>query len=222
MQEERTSPIERAKRLKEVMEICKESKEISKKEFCDRYNISQTSLHYWENAVGGGLTEKGARKIANAMREEEITCSVNWLMTGLGISPQPIKSSSSFKSKVDTNRLEEITETKLIKAEIEHFCDIHYNAITMIIKDDGMEPLYLVNDYVGGKKLDDSDISHAIDKDCIIEIPGTEPICRRITHGQKEGAYNLYCINPKANVFPPFLYNVEVISVSLIIRLWRT
>lgn len=76
----------RAKRLRRLRRLTKKSR----KDFAVTYKISQGTLQNWETARFGGLTEKGANLVLNALKKEHIYCTFEWLMYGAGIGPQKI------------------------------------------------------------------------------------------------------------------------------------
>ena len=57
----------RANRLKRLRRMTG----MSRKDFSTRYHISQGTLQNWETGRFGGLTEKGARVILRAFRQEK-------------------------------------------------------------------------------------------------------------------------------------------------------
>lgn len=218
MPDDKSSPIERGKRLK----LLRSMSGLSKKAFCAKYKISSTSLHYWEHGVNSGISEKGAQKIVDALRAHNIQCTVAWLTQGLGMHPQFIDVRYSLNSIADNNQADfNVNSVKIIHYEIERFRQLNVGAIALAITDDAMDPFYRIGDYVGGKKKHDDFSNKLLEHDCIVETEDKQVICRRLAAGSMPGLYNLYCLNPKTSVYPPILYNIKLISIAPIIRVWR-
>ena len=57
---------------------------LSRREFCEKYDLSPGTLQNWEKARFGGLTEKGARRMIAHFKEEGVYSSFKWLMYGEG------------------------------------------------------------------------------------------------------------------------------------------
>lgn len=217
MSDDQSSPLERGKRLK----LLRSMTGLSKKEFCKKYKISSTSLHYWENAASNGISKKGALKVVKNLHMDGVHCTIAWLSHGLGIHPQfiDVRYAENITVSDDQEALN-ISDIKIIHYEIERFRQLNSGAIAFAIVDDGMDPFYRINDYVGGKRQL-TNFNRFIDQDCIIETEDKQLFCRRFAAGNLAGFYNLYCVNPKTSVYPPILYNVKIISVVPITRLWR-
>ena len=83
---------ERANRLRFLRKMA----HLSMKEFAQHCNLGLTTINYWEQGYSS-VTERGAKKVCAAMREEGIECSAIWLMTGYGEQPKITDSSKLSK-----------------------------------------------------------------------------------------------------------------------------
>lgn len=52
-----------------------------------KYDIGSSTIKYWENGRGVGLSIRGANSIIAIMRQETINCLFAWLMYGIGTAP---------------------------------------------------------------------------------------------------------------------------------------
>ena len=99
--DQRSNSAERAIRLK----TCREMTGLSRDMFNKRYGIPRGTIQNWETARFGGLTPKGAKNIVKAFHAEGIRVTADWLLHGLGNSPQfsdsledQIKQTQSFSN----------------------------------------------------------------------------------------------------------------------------
>ena len=215
--EELASPAERGNRLR----ILRNMSGLTIHELADKYGVGASTIKYWECAKSEGLSPKGAKKFIEAMAGEGIYCSYMWLMHGVGIHPQYIDRRYGNSKKQQNPMGTSLEEEMAIYREMDTFLKETDNAVTLAIYDDSMEPFYLLGDTVGGNRLFGEDIVKAFDKDCLIETEDHQVLCRRFTVGHEAEHYTLYCMNPRTTVYPPNMYDVKIISVAPISRIWR-
>jgi HTH-type transcriptional regulator, cell division transcriptional repressor len=187
-----------------------------------KYDIGMSTIKYWECAVNEGLSAKGAKKIISAMQKEGIQCSFMWLMHGVGTLPHilDVRCASHTPPPIDDNDSSLIEEISVAN-EIEFFCNKIADAVTLAVFDDGMHPHYAHGDNVGGKRLYGENINSALGKHCIVETEDNQIFCRKVAPGSEPGKYNVYCVNPNTSVNPPNLYDVKLVSVAPISRVWK-
>ena len=132
----------RANRLKRLRKMTNQSR----KSFSNLYGISQGTLQNWETARFGGLTEKGAHIILQALQKEGIHCNFEWLMYGAGHGP-------SFDRLLNKEQ-EAIKPKKVLVSSIDEdlktFQRLNHDTIHMYIPDDSMEPYYSEGELVAG------------------------------------------------------------------------
>jgi len=216
---------ERARRLRFLRKMtC-----LSMKEFAQLCNIGLTTINYWEQAYSS-LTERGAKKVSKAMRDEGIECSTIWLLSGLGTQPKIIDPSKL--SKLNYCSLDRLPDTTLreenfsylegnLKEEVEFFQTIYPDNLIHVITNEAMYPLYCKGDIVAGKKLTGDNMELANGTDSIVEIEDNKLGIRRIKTGQSLHSFDLYVINAEASLeFPP-LRHVNVTALAPIIRIWK-
>lgn len=206
--------VERGKRVRLVRNMT----DLTIDDFANKIGVSNRTIKYWENGESGGLSEKGAEKIVEANDILNIQCNVIWLLYGAG--SQPILTGKSYNNALSlTNNITNDSNDS-IKKEAHYFISTNFNAITMQITDDGMEPYLIAGDIVGGKRKQNKDIKNALHKDCIIEIKNQQLFCRRLLPGTKPKLFNLCCINQKTSA-PFIITDMEIISAAPIIWLRR-
>ncbi len=206
-----------AKRLRILLDMLPFSME----EFCAKYNFSPTTVKYWNRAKGNGLTGKGATRIVDAVHQEGVECNAIWLMTGKGSYPLYIDIRKNKSVKQSKILLPHEYYIKKINEEIELFCQSFENAIILQIYDDGMEPSFVIGDFVGGIQVYDKHIQQLVGMDCIVETENHQHLCRRITRGTEENRFNLVCTNQRTAVATPNQFNMKLNSAALISRYWK-
>lgn len=179
--------------------------------------VSSAALRYWEEAMGEGLSEKGANKLVKGINYLGISCSLGWLLEGDGPKPCYLKDLDyQAASKLVTT-----SSTSTNPIDVERQCFLQHNpgAVTLRITDDGMLPVYQLNDIVGGILRSNNLLHQLIGLDCIVETPQALVVCRRLIAGSKPKRYTLSCINP--NTHATVLYNVPIIHAASIIWIRR-
>lgn len=175
----------------------------------EQFNISSNTLQAWEsNKIK--LSERGAKKLNRIFANLGLLCSEDWLLTGHGQPPthfhfQKIDSISSV-----------IDDDICMLRELETFKAINPSPVSIVISDDGMEPLYSPGDFVAGNKKFGPDIRFLIGQNCIIETAQGDTLARKLLPGKSELFYSLGCINI-TTIQQPIIPNVKVRYAARII-----
>lgn len=216
---------ERAHRLKFLRKLAR----LSMKEFAERCNIGLTTINYWEQGYSY-ITERGAKKVSQAMREEGIECSAIWLLSGLGAPPKI--TNPNKLSKINYHAIESASQIiqqenpnysdVKIKEELDLFQTIHPDNLFHRIDDESMMPLYCKGDIVAGKKLTGENMQLANRMDCIVEVEENKLIIRRVRIGHATNSFDLYVINPESSLECPPLRGVKINSLAPITRVWKS
>ncbi|OJA00716.1 hypothetical protein BEV13_02670 [Rickettsiella grylli] len=218
---------ERAQRLK----FLRKMSHLSMKEFAQLCNLGTTTINYWEQGYSN-LSERGARKVCQAIGAEGIDCSSIWLLTGYGEAPCVIDSSklsklnyekfkSLSKSFINEKKPHYSIENKDIKEELAIFKKNYPEHLICSVDNESMKPLYNPGDLVAGKKLTGKNKELAHGADCIVELKNKELIIRRIKIAHAAESFDLFVINSETSLeFPP-LRNISVVSLAPIIRIWK-
>jgi len=215
--EEKSSPSERGKRLKTLRNMCG----LTIQEFAKKYEIGASTLKYWESARSEGLSPKGAKKIIGAMLQEGVYSTFMWLMYGLGIHPQILDVQKSSAQKHLKAMESTFDEEIAIADEVNLFLKHSHEAITLVVFDDAMEPIYTIGNTIGGIRLHGHDILMATGKDCIVETQNGEILCRKLARGNEPDSFHLCALSSLTTVFPPNLYDVKLKSAAPVIRIWK-
>ena len=195
----------------------------TRREFEEKHQISANTLQGWEQGKNP-LSEKGARRVVEALKKEGLMCTVEWLMHGKGMPPRPfdvLNAGVGDSVRTDPVLAElNIREEENIYRETQLFKELNLNSIVLTINDDAMEPYFSVGDYIGGVRLFNDEIERYLGTVCIIEFENNLILPRHLQKGSREGSYTASCTNPKTTAPPPLnLYDVKVISAAPI--LWH-
>lgn len=231
-------PAARGQRLKSIRLMSG----LSRNSLEHKYGISANTLQSWERAKSGGLTIKGASRVLNALRNEGIYCSSEWLLYGIGQPAHFQHSSGMLATELNPNltmtldsELRKIQEPHTIyqtqAAQIDNiheehqkiiqelriFRKLNLNPMDYIVIDDGLSPLYKPGDYVAGKKRVGEAINHLIGMDCIIQTTTNDFLLRRILRRVRDGVFDLTCTNMDTSVKNYTLYDQEIASAAPVV-----
>lgn len=185
-----------------------------RKAFCLEFNFPLATLEAWERGKNP-LTEKGAKRLVDILRNVGIYCSEEWLIEGKGISPRPLKEMTSG-IEADTS-IGSLSKNLIIAREISTFITLNKGAAVTILRDDAMLPFYEKGDYVGGVKRTGPHLKDAINKRCIIELASGKIIVRQLYQGKDPSTFNISAINLNSKSPPIAEHNVEIISAAPIV-----
>ncbi|MGC6404507.1 MAG: helix-turn-helix domain-containing protein [Candidatus Comchoanobacterales bacterium] len=190
----------RASRLKTLREMTGLSREAVKK----KYGIARGTLQNWETARFGGLTVKGAHLVVKAFKAENIQCSPEWLLHGIGTAP-------SFNQKAPVKSIP--NNIKTLTHELLYFRHQNSDTIDFTISDDSMLP-YTRGTVIIGRQLYQENIEKALWQDCIINTIEHGILFRLLRPGNQIGVYNLYARNIHSHAPKLMLHNVEILSAA--------
>lgn len=190
----------------------------SRREFCEASGISIATLRMWENPINGryGITGKGTKRFIAAINDAGVVCSQEWLLYGIGLGPYTKESLYSNQPEKAANK--STPEDKAIIQEIQIFKELNQNAVTFMVADDGMEPVFSIGDYVGGKIIDPHLATQVIGKFCMVETDGIGWSLRKLVKNPAHGLI-LTCINPLSTVAYPIIYNATIKNIAPVIWL---
>lgn len=189
---------------------------LTRKSFADNCDISMPTLRAWEEPPSGrnGLTDKGAQRFIKALNFLGVTCTIEWLFTGVGFGPRLLQSITRHQDDI----LDGITwgEDETILKDIASFKKNNPDPIIMLISDTSMQPYYEYGDYVAGNKKYASDIEGLIGLNCIVEFNG-ETLVRKIVSMSLQKKYTLSVLSMDGIVSFPYLTDVEIFSAAEIV-----
>ncbi len=185
-----------------------------RKAFCLKFNFPIATLEAWERGKNP-LTQKGAKRLVEILRNLGIYCSEEWLIKGVGISPRPLQEMSEGGGA--SSSIGSLSNNLKIAREISTFITLNKEASVTIMRDDAMLPFYEKGDYVGGIKKKGTHLVEAINKRCIIELANGKTIVRQLYQGADPKTFNVSAINLNTKSQPIAQHNVEIISAAPIV-----
>lgn len=203
-----TMPEARAKRLRRLRNLAN----LSRQQMCDD-DININTYIGWEVARFGGLSKTGAKKVIDRVAQEQVICTLDWLLHGQGMPPYLIYDRPARGE----------SEENLIKNELALFETQYEHSVWAQIEDDGLSPIFEQGDYVAGVKLTDSQqiTNHLVEQFCIIEVKTDQFVVRKLKKGSKPGSYNLVCTNVDTQVDEPIMQNTSIRSAAQVIRHYK-
>lgn len=220
---EDTQPIKkaRAKRVRTLRLMTR----LIRAEFAEKFGVPASTLQKWEDGRSkGGLSEKGARRMVTALQKRGIYCTVEWLLHGVGKSPQ--FSELLYTNTTDTHAQdwdtgvkqwvikEKEQETAMIDQEIQFFRQRHGNTLDLFMNDDSMLPDFRIGDYIAG-------IVHSLQKTekllghiCIVNTRDHGSLLRVLKKSSLPNRFTLQCTNPFTSLLKPTLYDIDVLSAA--------
>ena len=198
----------RARKLRDALHL-------SRGHFERVHAIPQQTLQGWEDARWGTLTDKGAKKLIQAYKQEGLHVTLEWLMYGVGSDPLAAHYKVSESSHPGYQVV--LTEQAIISQEIQLFHQHNPNAIDMIIQDDAMLSCLAPGDLVAGKRFFDQAIEQVLGLLCIVQTKAGVMLVRKLEQGSAPGLYTLSSLNPETTVSEPRLEDVSLFSAAPII-----
>jgi transcriptional regulator with XRE-family HTH domain len=187
---------------------------LSRPAFEEKYGIARGTLQNWEDARFGGLGERGAKRLVNAFAKDNIHCTVEWFLYGIGADPL-VKWREQQKQALPDNVPKKMS--KAMQPELAFFHEQHKQVIDTIMPDNAMAPRIFENDVVAGVRYFASDIEKMIGKDCIIQTQKGDTLVRRLDSGNERRGYTLTCPYTGDKVHFPDMNNVAVFSAAPIL-----
>ena len=201
----------RASRLKRMRRLTF----LSRKEFAKKHAFSPGTLQNWETARFGGLTEKGARLILKAFKQEGIFCSYEWLMLGVGDGPVFAKSSrESVQNSASARSLPGVG----VAQELRFFMQVHPGAVSIQLPDDSLEPYMSKGDWLCGVSCNIARRDEILGKLCILELKDGGAVVRYVKEITLDGLVSFVAANPFSSA--QFLQEENVLVRRVVPILW--
>jgi len=192
----------------------------TRKDFEKKHNISANTLQGWEQCKNP-LTQKGATRIVNALKKEGLICTVDWLLSGMGLPPRTFESLHAGVNELihENESLSELNmrEEEAIYKETQFFKNAHPNSIILTIADNAMEPYFSIGDTVGGVQIPNNGINKYLNSCCIVELENNLILPRVIHVGTQKNTYTISCSNHKTTASPLNLFNAKIISLAPVV-----
>lgn len=197
----------RAERLKRVRKMTR----LSRRAFAEKHSISSGTLQNWETARFGGVTEKGARTVLKALRQESVLCSYQWLMLGVGDGPvaqqRECRQETTVKMGLQTTSIEQ--ECAFLKTEYANIC-IH------AMRDNSMLPYLAYGSVVAGEPVDLNGLDSTVGKMCILKtLDGVEMVrFVRMVHADQQ--ISCFAANMFSEAKNLFAEHISVTAVAIV------
>jgi transcriptional regulator with XRE-family HTH domain len=158
----------RGLRLKEARQAANLTlKEMSR---CGLINFN--TLCGWELGKHGGLTERGAIKVVERLSKCGVTCSVEWLLYGIGAKPYRNETELLPKSFMSLDQWKH--------AHIDLLNRLYPNFLSLTVNDNTMSPEFNPKDYVCGYPTTPDLLTKASHKIIIAKLSNGEKLLRKL------------------------------------------
>ena len=182
---------------------------LSRKKFSETTGLSAATLQSWETGKHP-LSNKGAKKLVEALDQLNISCTADWLLNGEGLSPRFHQADTQYWD----------LDARILK-EVMYFEQQNPSPIVSIVCDDSMEPFYQIGDYVAGCQLLPKHAEKLIGRDCIVTLQTGQVVIRRVQQG-KDGLLNLFSLNLETQAENAFISNCKIQRIAQVIWHRRT
>lgn len=206
--DEAASADARGERLRKIRNLAN----LSRKELCDSPEFKLNTYKGWELGRFGGLPVDGAERVIKRVAQENVICSLEWLLYGKGSEPYIVPQCAHDADQ---------QENELILKEIMVFQSFYPEAIYIEVCDDALAPTYMISDYVAGMRVYGNDIQSAINQICIVQLKTGELLCRYLREGCSKEKYQLLATNINSTVKGPQTIEAELNFAAPIIRHYK-
>ena len=206
--------VERGKRIK----LARQLANLTRKDMMTLHNINSNTLHAWEKGVNS-VTETSAKQLEEAFSKSGLVLTAEWLLHGIGSGI-----TDNFNTEVtDRNFIDalSIRGDLIIFDEINYFRKKNANAVSVMITDDMLSPIFNRGDYVGGINVFGSDITSLVSEFCIITTNDKQLLHRKILKHFDNNNYLAAGINPFSCSSDISSATYSLYSAAKITRHWR-
>ncbi len=213
--------IECGKRIK----LARHLANLTRQDMLLHYGINPHTLHAWEKGANG-LTEENAQKLFEVFQQRGLLISKAWLLYGedprIALSDiEAVNQSHSSVTGVMADILNVRADFKILE-EIEYFQSHNAKAISTMIADEALMPLFAMGDYVGGIQCFDAvAFKTLVGSFCIISSQAGEVLVRKIVQHQKGLVFRIAGINPLAALNSPDYFDCAIQAAAPISRHWH-
>jgi DNA-binding XRE family transcriptional regulator len=204
------SQVERGRRVKMLRAMLGKNQQ----EFAALCGVSAISINLWEKGAYSGLSKKGAQKIIQQLAKENISCSLAWLLEGIGNPP-----TKSLSQSIEPHVSQSVSQVQAVSEEVKLFLKHFPNGVIMEITDDSIGG-YKFGDYIGGLWLSSVPQNTASEAFIVCLADGTI-LLRQIAYDEKKQQYFLYATNTKSTAPQLYLADANIKKCAEVIRHWR-
>lgn len=206
--------LERGKRVK----LARTLSNLTRKELFEKYNINPNTIRSWEEGANL-LTESKAIQLVEIFNQEGFAITLEWLLYGeeLGFINKPNLDSKNQNLK-DIIHLR--GDLKVIE-EINYFKHNNINAVSCVIADESLFPVFCTGDYVGGINTMGKKLNELIGEFCIITTQDSQTIIKKIFGHKDHNFFMVGGINPFSKTSELHYFTCAITAAAKITRHWR-
>ena len=198
----------RGERLRKIRNLAN----LARKDLCNSFDLKLNTYKGWELGRFGGLPADGAERVLKRVGQENVICSIEWLLYGEGQEPYVIPQNSGTFAQSETDKL---------LREITIFQNFYHNAVYFKIQDDSLAPVYMPDDYVAGIRVFDEQIRSALNQVCIIQLTNGDIVCRYLREGLKKNTWQILATNLNSKASSLQLIDVEINFAAPVVRHYK-
>ena len=163
---------ERAKRLRKLRAMAG----LTRKAMTEKYQIPPGTLQNWEMPRFGGLSERGAHQVIQALTLEGVYARFEWLMMGVGNAPMFAPGSARYIRSPKRPRSPE-----KLNQESAYFTSRSKKQRTYQLNDDSMSPQFTNGDvFIGVSRSAPRELMSLVNRLCIIQLDPEKTILRYV------------------------------------------
>ncbi len=156
---------------------------LSRKSMCENSDINLNTLKGWELARHGGLTQAGAAKVTQRLKQSGVLCHTEWLTDGTGPPPviqyEQLTNLSTTSTLASFKQNDEHEEQAKMRLELALFEQHHQPILYSYINSQDLAPYYQQHDLVAGKITDQ--IGTCLGQYCLILLDNEQVIVGKLT-----------------------------------------
>jgi hypothetical protein len=206
--DQNSSPELRAERLRKIRNLAN----LSRKEICSTDDFKLNTYKGWELGRFGGLPVDGAERVIKRVAEENVICSLDWLLHAKGREPYLLPTGNE---NLDQNT------TSLILKEIMLFQNSYPDAIYTEIKDDALMPGFMPGDYVAGIRRYGNTVRDAANQICIIQLVNGQTLVRNLKIAQDDTHFYLMTTNIASIITGHIITSTDLVFAAPVIRHYK-
>lgn len=172
-------------RGKLVAELRKQTSCKTKLEFCEKYNISISTIKHWERGVPDDVTVKGLNNLVAAFQNEGIECSADFIMSAG--SDKGLRENQGNASVIH-----DFSESKLLQSYHDFLSGQHEFLEFAKLEDESLQPYINKGDVIVGSKLKTEHIQLAYGKVCIVHTINNNTYVKIIGSTSLDNMISLY------------------------------
>lgn len=195
-----SSPAARGERLKKLRNLANADRE----ELCNVEGLNANTFKGWELGRYGGLTKEGAERVIDRIANENVICSKEWLLYGIGIEPIVITNNNNIH-----------VSDSMIAKELVLFQAFVGEILYLEINDVSPFNEYQMGDIIAGIKITADNFRMLVGSIVLVENTHHEVRLRKILKTVSNNRFLLSSFNNQAAV------EEELISAARISRHYK-